>query len=213
MRFAEPGPLPRWLELDLKVPRVVFEDYPRPGQRGVFTRDRVWIEDADGEVLHALDHPRERLLGSRRRQLWWDDLDLLYFAGYASWNYLQGPFLLLRDGVEVREIEPWTEGGETWRRLRVCFHDAVPTHSREQVFYFDREFRQRRHDYRPDVYAAWAQAAHYTHDYRSFDGLRLPARRVVLPRGRDNRPAAGPVLVWIELLAVEAATDRATGPR
>jgi hypothetical protein len=203
MRLAEPAPDPRWVELDLRTPRSVFSDFPEPGQRGVFTPERVWIESADGHVLRALDAPRSALLSSRRRQIWWDDLDLLYFAGYAAWNYFQGPFLLLRDGVAAHELEPWEEDGERWRRLAVRFHDSVPTHSREQVFYYGPDLRQRRHDYRPDVFAAWADAAHYSEGYRDFGGLSLPTRRKVVPRNADGTTEAGPTLVWIEILEVE----------
>lgn len=208
LRFVEPEPRERWVELDLGTPRSVIEDYPGPGQRGNFTAERVWIEGAGGAVLRSLDRPRDVLLHSRRRQLWWDDLDLIYFAGYASWNYLQGPFLFLRDGVEVREMEPWRESGETWRRLAVRFHDSLPTHSREQVFYYDDDLRQRRQDYTADVFASWADAAHYSSEYREFDGLWLPTRRRVLPRGSDNRPAAGPTLVWIEISDVQLLPSR-----
>jgi hypothetical protein len=203
MRFAEPDTAPRWIDVSLTEPRVVFDDFPLPGQRGVFTPDRVWIETDRSELLRERRQPRRVLLESRRRQIWWDDLDLLYFAGYASWNYFQGPFLLIRDGVETQEIEPWRQGGETWRRLAVRFHDSIPTHSREQVFYYDAGFRQRRHDYRPDVYASWAHAAHFTHVYRAFGGLQMPTRREVFPRGEDGRAASRPLLVWIDLLDVQ----------
>jgi hypothetical protein len=208
MRFAEPEPIARWLEVDLRMPRSVFSDYPEAGQRGVFTPERVWIEAADGRVLRALDAPRAALLASRRRQLWWDDLDLLYFAGYAAWNYFQGPSLLLRAGVEAREIEPWTEDGETWRRLAVRFHDSVPTHSREQVFYYGPDLHQRRHDYAPDAFAAWAAAAHYTREYRDFGGLLLPTRRQVVPRNADGSTEARPTLVWIDVLEVKGVPAR-----
>ena len=32
---------------------------------------------------------------SLRRQLYWDDLDFIYFGGYATWNCLLTPFLFL----------------------------------------------------------------------------------------------------------------------
>ncbi len=199
LRLAEPQPADRWIEISVREPRSILHDYPETGQRGVFTPAKVWIEAADGTVLRSLENPRAVLLRSRRRQLWWDDLDLLYFAGYAIWNYLQGPFLLLRNGVETRELEPWNENGETWRRLAVRFHHSIPTHSAEQVFYYGPDLLQRRHDYLPDVYAPWARAAHYTSEYRDFAGLRLPTRRRVVPRGADEGAASGPVLVWIEM--------------
>ncbi len=203
LRLIEPESLDRWVEIDVRDPRTVLEDYPQPGQRGIFTPARVWIEGPEGSVLQSLEDPRNVLMDSRRRQLWWDDLDLLYFAGYAIWNYLQGPFLLLRDGVEVQELEPWNENGESWRRLSARFHASVPTHSARQVFYYGPDFLQRRHDYRPDVYAAWAEAAHYSFEYREFDGLQFPTRRRVVPRGSDDRAAAGPALVWIEILELK----------
>lgn len=208
LRLAEPEPLERWVELDLREPQSIWSDYPKPGQRGVFGAERVSIETADGRELRALEHPREVLLGSRRRQLWWDELDLLYFAGYASWNYFQGPFLLLRDGVEAREIESWDEGDVRWRRLAVRFHGEIPTHSREQVFYYDESFRQRRHDYAPRSFAGWADAAHYSSRYRQFEGLWLPTRRRVVPRRDDNTTASAPTLVWIEVLEVEPVAAR-----
>jgi hypothetical protein len=36
-----------------------------------------------------------------------------YFIAYATWSYLLEPFLLTLPGVETREIEPWSEVGET----------------------------------------------------------------------------------------------------
>lgn len=208
MRQVEPEPTDHWVEIDLRNPRTVIGDYPEPGQRGVFTPAKVWIEAADGSVLRSMDAPRAVLLRSRRRQLWWDELDLTYFAGYAIWNYLQGPFLLVRDGVEVRELEPLNELGERWRCLEARFYDSVPTHSVRQVFYYGPDFLQRRHDYEPDVYASWARAAHYTSEYRDFGGLRFPTKRRVVPRAADGQAASGPVLVWIELLDLELEPAR-----
>jgi len=199
LRLAEPPPTERWIELDLRAPRVTFHDFPKPGHTGHFTADKIWITDEGGRTVAERSNPRDYLLHSRLRQLWWGDLDLLYFAGYASWNYFQGPFLFLRDGVEAREIEPRTEGNETWRRLVVKFHPSIPTHSPEQVFYFDEKFQQRRHDYVPQVYAPWAKASLFTRGYTDISGFRFPTARQVYPRGSGKQPA-GPLLVWIELL-------------
>lgn len=205
LRLVEQESVERWIEIDVRKPHTILHDYPEPGQRGIFTPSRVWIEAPDGTVLRSLDNPRAVLLQSRRRQLWWDDLDLLYFGGYAIWNYLQGPFLLLRAGVEVREIAPWSEGGETWRRLAVRFHDSIPTHSAQQVFYYGPDLLQRRHDYVPDVYAPWARAAHYTSAFQENAGLRFPMRRRVVPRAADGSAKKGPLLVWVDILELDAA--------
>src|SRR5215471_17294692 len=82
--------------IDLSRPRTaVLSPYPGPGQRGVFEPDRVWVESEDGTILKERRDPRESFRGLRRA-LWWDHLDVLYFAGYALWNYLCAPFLFAR---------------------------------------------------------------------------------------------------------------------
>jgi hypothetical protein len=185
-------------------PRSVLSPYPRSGQRGVMERGAVRIETDAGEVVAERSDPRPAFQGLRR-QLWWDDLDLLYFAGYALWNYLTTPFCFMRPGFEVAEIEPWAEDGLRWRRLHARFPADVPTHSREQVFYFDEAGRLMRLDYTAEVFGSWAKAAHYCFDHERFDGILLPTRRRVFPRRRDNRPRPRPTLVWIEVSGVRLA--------
>jgi hypothetical protein len=41
---------------------------------------------------------------------------------------LTPPFLLSMPGVDVEEIEPWTEGGNNEHVLDVEFPDAIATH-------------------------------------------------------------------------------------
>jgi len=185
------------LEISTGEPQVVFEEYPRPDQRGIFTPDRVWIETG-GEIIAERTSPRAAFR-ALRRQFWWDDLDLLYFAGYASWNYFNTPFLLAADGVETDELETWQEQGESWRRLAVYFPETIPTHSRWQTFYFDEHFHLRRFDYEPEVYASWARAAHYCFDQKEFSGLLVPTKRRVFPRTPSGRSLPRPTLVWIEV--------------
>jgi len=43
----------------------------------------------------------------------WDELHLAYFSGYSMWNYLTLPFLLTHPSVQVRELDPWSEDGQT----------------------------------------------------------------------------------------------------
>lgn len=179
-------------------PRVVIAPYPGPGRRGVFEAAAVSIESDAGAVLARRENPRALFRGFRRT-LWWDHLDALHFAGYALWNYFTAPFLFLSPGIAVREIEPWEEGGERWRRLHVTFPPGLPTHSREQVFYFDAAGLLRRHDYTAEVFGGWARAAHYSAAHRTFSGLVLPTRRRVYPRRADGRPRPFPTLVWIDV--------------
>jgi hypothetical protein len=181
--------------------RVVFEPYPSAGQRGVLEEDgSVRVETGTGLLAGARERPRAAF-GDLRHRLWWDRLDILYFGTYAMWTYVSTPFVFLRDGYELRELEPWDEAGERWRRLSVTFPDGVQTHSAEQVFYIDTHGLIRRHDYTAEPFGDWARAAHYCFDHRTFDGLLLPTRRVVYPRRADNRPRSRPRLVWIEVSA------------
>jgi len=181
--------------------RTVLEDWPAPGRTGVFEPDRVWIEDAGGEVVAERRDPRAAFGG--RRNLWWDRLDLLHFAGYALWGYMTQPFLFARPGFEAREVEPWDEGGEPRRRLRVTFPPDVPAHSRVQDFHLDGEGRIRRNDYTAEVFGSWAKGAHYSDEHREFGGLLFPTRRRVYPRARSGRRRPAPLLVRIDLDSVE----------
>ena len=178
---------------------VIFTPYPRSGQRGVLEADgSVHIETGAGEIVRRREHARGAF-ADLRHKLWWDRLDILYFGTYAMWTYIAAPFVFAREDFSARELDPWDEGEERWRRLAVTFPDGVHTHSREQVFYFDDGGLIRRHDYTAEPIGGWAKAAHYCSDHQSFGGLVVPTRRLVYPRRRDNRPRARPRLVWIEL--------------
>jgi hypothetical protein len=187
-------------------PRTVFEPYPESGSIGVFEGDRVSIQSAAGQTLSERLDPRAAFRRSLRRQFRWDPLDGLYFAGYALWNYFNVPFLFRRPGFELREIEPYETGGLSWRRLAVTFPADVPTHSRDQVFYFDSETRLRRLDYTAEVFGGWARAAHVCHDDRNFGGLIYSTRRRVTPRLPGGRPAPGPTIVSLAIDDVQLAS-------
>jgi len=190
----------RWrvASLEPRDPRLTLHDYPADGMRGEFHRDRVWLTSADGSHAAQREGARE-LMGQWRRQLWWDPLDLLYFAGYALWNYLTTPSLLTAPGVECEEGAPFEEAGQRLRTLDVRFPPAIPTHSPEQRFFFDEKFRLRRHDYDPQPFSSWARAAHFCDGHQTVDGFQVATRRRVVPRGRNGVARPGPTLVWIEL--------------
>ncbi len=182
---------------------AVIQPYPREGSSGVFDAGSVRIERPDGEVLAERRDAREAFFGlsGLRRDLRWDDLDALYFAGYALWNYLNIPFLFERPGFEVSEGEPLD--GEGWRRLDVVFPGDIHTHCRKQALYFDSRGLLRRHDYHPDVVSSFANAAHLCDDHREYDGLVFPTSRRVVPKGPRGRPLRGPTIVSIELDSIE----------
>jgi hypothetical protein len=185
--------------ISVRGQHVILTPYPGLGQRGVLDQDgTVRVETDEGELVEARGHARDAFRDLRHK-LWWDRLDILYFATYAIWTYVSTPFVFAREDYQVVELDPWVEDGEPWRRLAVTFPDHVHTHSREQVFYFDPNGLIRRHDYTAEPIGAWAKAAHYCLDHRSFGGLVVPTRRHVYPRKRDNRRRRGPLLVWIEV--------------
>lgn len=170
---------------------------------------RCEIESHDGAVISSRAHPRAAFFGRSglRRNIRWDPLDSVYFAGYAMWNYLTTPYLLTREGVAVEEGAPWQQEGETWRRLIVSFPPDIDTHSPRQTFYVDASGLLRRHDYVPEVVGHWARAAHYCADPVDVDGFVFPTCRWVHPIGPGNRSLPFPTLVSILLTDIRVETD------
>jgi hypothetical protein len=182
-----------------RSPGFTFLDFPRPGQTGQFIGDEeAHVVDSNGKIAAKRLHPRSAFR-SLRRQIYWDTLDFIYFAGYATWNYLLTPFLFLRDGFifEARAALPGMP--DSWAGLRVTFPDDIPTHSRKQDFYFDEDYYLRRLDYTAEVIGGWAQAAHLCENYRDFSGLKIAARRRVRPRFFGSNPLPAPTLVALEI--------------
>jgi hypothetical protein len=189
------------LTVDLDARTTILDPFPEPGLRGVFERGETRVEREDGEVVASRTEPRKAFFGRAgvRRNLRWDALDATYFAGYAMWNYLSFPPLLLQPGVAVRELSPWRSDGEELRRLEADFPAGLDTHSPRQTFYIDAGGRLRRHDYVAEVVGRWARAAHLCADHENADGLLFPTRRWVRPIGPRNRPLPFPTMVWIHV--------------
>jgi hypothetical protein len=182
-----------------REPRFAFYDFPNPGQISeLIGNDEVRILDREGKVVARREHPRAMFKGFRRL-FTWDDLDFIYFAGYATWNYLTTPFLIGFKGVTVEALEPLQGHLAPFSRLLVTFPDHIPTHSRRQTFYFDDQRLLRRLDYTAEVVGGWAHAAHLCEKYRTFDRLKAPTKRRVLPLPFGNRPLPGPMLVEIDV--------------
>jgi hypothetical protein len=176
-----------------------FQDFPHDGEVGEWLGDQeVRITGRDGAVLFRRQQPRAAFHGWRR-QVSWDALDFIYFAGYAMWNYLLAPFLLLRRGFRFEELSPLATRTGPWARIRVTFPPDVPTHSRLQDFYFDADHRLRRLDYTAEVVGRWAHAAHTCDEYREFEGFLVPTRRSVKPLPFGTTPLRFPTLVAIEV--------------
>lgn len=174
----------RGVELDVRAsvaePRLEQREDERVGH---FTPDRVWITDAGGAVVAERDDPRAAIRRASKL-LRWDDLDFLYFSGYALWNYLTQPWLLTR--VELRD--------RGRGRLDATFPPEIPTHSRKQSFWFSDDGLLRRHDYTASVVFPGAAATHRCFDHALVDGVVMPTRRRVTPRY-----APGPTLVSLAM--------------
>lgn len=184
-----------------KRPRTEYAPFLKEGQHGVWEPDRTAILASDGRVLGKLEEPRASFDGHSLTTPW-NEQQLIYFSGYAMWTYLTTPFLFTLPGFETKEVEPWVEGEEVWRRLKVHFPKSVPSHSTEQTFYFGPDGLLRRHDYSVDIMGGTA-SANYAGEYREFGGIVFSTKRRVYSIGTDNRPNLDRVAVFIDLLAME----------
>ncbi len=183
-------------------PRFTVEDPGSPGGVGEWIGDEVRQRDVAGAVTARRDRARAAMFGLRR-ELWWDDLDFLYFSGYAMWNYLTTPFLLANPGVEVEPLPPGPVGP---LGLRATFPASLPTHCRTQDFWFGPEGELRRLVYVADVVGWWARVAHDVSAYREAGGLRFPTRRRVYPLFGGSRPLPGPLIVGIDVHEIGVST-------
>src|SRR4051812_6789713 len=168
-----------WVPGDVRVTiatdrqRTVVSPYPQRGRRGVFEGDTVRVEAEDGTVLAERANPRPRL-SSPRGLAYWDNLDFLYFMGYAMWGYLASPFVFAWPGFATREIEPAEQDGRRLRRLAVTYPEGFHAHCREQVFSFDDGGLLWRNDYTAEVFGSFAKSAHLCSAHRDFGGLVIP---------------------------------------
>lgn len=89
-----------------------------------------------------------------------------------------------------------------WSTLRVTFPVDEPTHCPTHVYYLDAAHLIRRLDYVAEPIGRRARAAHFCADYRESRGLRVPTRRWVVPRTRDDRAVSWPPLVQIRITAI-----------
>lgn len=186
------GGLERWqeirsIEVSLRCGGIAM---PAKGQPTILRRFKATVDPKRPRVqLHGIgtfDASQPRPAGMARRLRWATD-DVVHFAGYALWGYLAAPFILAEEDVIIRELPR--------RRLRVDFPDRIPTHSRRQTFHFGPDAILKRLDYTAEVFLGpLGRAQHHCYDHTWIDGLLIPIRRRVTPRGL---PA--PTLVSIDI--------------
>lgn len=158
------------------------------GRTVVFDRqaDRVTVTGPDGRIIEELDSPRATFDGYTPDTPW-SPAQMAYFRGYATWHYLVEPYIFTWPGVQVHEVEPWTEDGQTWRVLSVTYPDSIDTHNKTQLYYFDDAGLLRRMDYQPDVNGR-PPVAHYIRAEGTFDGIVVPTTRHIHHRNDDGTP-------------------------
>jgi hypothetical protein len=183
--------------VDLRGEHASHHPFGDQNRKSSFTPQKVALLTPKGEVIEELSQPRASFAG-HTLETPWTDLQLAYFAGIAMWTYLNMPFLLVAPGVEAQEIEPWTENGETWRRLAVTFPASIATHSTQQTLYVADDGLLRRHDYDVEI-AGNTPGAHYVSDYVEIQGLKFPTKRRIFPRGPDGQSMPEPLVVSIDL--------------
>jgi len=131
-------------------------------------------------MVEELPAPRTAYEGHERHTPW-NDLQYLYFIGYAFWNYFTTPFLLTLDGVICEEIEPWRRNHQKWRVLRATFDPSIDTHLQCRNSISTAVACCSATTTSPDV--AKGNVAHYCMDYKTFDGFVFPDA----PTGRFTR--------------------------
>jgi hypothetical protein len=185
------------LEGEARDQRLKITPFPWPGRYSTWEPYRQTIETDDGMLVAERRDPLTFFAELTRRSSW-DDLQVAYLAGEASWNYLVAPFVFARPDFVTEEAGPWDEDGQTWQRLVVTYPDTVAAHCRQQTYYFDGTGLLRRLDYTVDILGG-GPAVHYPSDYREFAGIMVPTRRRVYVRNPDGSPMRDSVSFAIDI--------------
>ncbi|MEV4534148.1 hypothetical protein AB0J82_09980 [Asanoa sp. NPDC049518] len=191
-----------FVEASLRDQRIRHRD-EATGRELVFDRagDRLTVTDGDGAVVEKLESPRSTFAGYTPETTW-SLAQIGYFRAYATWHYLVEPFLFTWPGVEAHEIEPWTEGGQTWRVLRVTYPETIHTHNPTQLYYYDEAGLLRRMDYAPEVNGS-TPVAHYVREHQLVDGVPVPSRRHIQLRNADGTPDLSWTPITLDLTDIE----------
>jgi hypothetical protein len=160
------------------------------GTTGVLDGHDVRLENQHGEIISERKDARS-YFPAGRRLLYWDDLDMAYFANYAFWNYFTLPGLLMREEVL------WQKKGSGC--LEAVFPEEIPTHNLMQRFCFDEKTgRLIQHDYTAEIISNLAKAANVVEEHaRNDEGILYTSKRLVTPRSPKGKALSGPALIAI----------------
>jgi hypothetical protein len=190
------------VEFDTRRQHIVVMPFNGVDRRSVFdvSPERIVVYTNDGIAVDRRDNPRASFAGYEVTTPW-DALQVGYFISYACWNYLTAPFLFTYPDVVTKELEPWQEDGETWRRLHVTFPRSIATHITEQVFYYGGDFMQRRMDYAVEVNGD-VLVGQYQYEPKTFQGLVFPTQRRVHRRSSDGAVDLNQTSITLDLTDV-----------
>jgi hypothetical protein len=175
------------LDLKAKVwePWIRLSPLDADGLLGTLDGHDVTIERPSGEIVEEREYAREKFPYGRRF-FHWDQVDVVYFAGYALWNYLTLPALLIRDDIKWEQISD--------NVLEANFPDWIPTHARRQKFHFDPETGLlQQYDYTAEVFGGWAKASHALR-HETSDGVVYTSERLIMPT-IAGKPGKFPMLI------------------
>jgi hypothetical protein len=175
---------------------TTYAPFVQQGQSSFFTPERVAILSG-GQVVQERSSPRDAFDGHAVPTPW-DLLHLAYFSGYAMWNYLAAPFMFAYPGISTEEIDPWSDGRVSYKRLKVTFPDAFATHCPVQTFYVGEDGLLARMDYEA-VVTGGLPTAHVMFEHRNFNGIMVPTQRRAFARRPDRTVDTDKLAVTIEL--------------
>ena len=182
------------VKASVREPRMRMAPFGAQRAVALLSGHDVRLERPDGTPIAARSRARDPFPYGGRRAFAWDELDFAYFIGYALWNYLVFPALLLREDIEWRAIRH--------NGLESRFPAYLPTHARVQQFYFDETTGLlAEYDYVAEVCGRWANAAHRVTEHGEAEGVPWGAKRRVTPQVPKAGPGAlrGPLMMWADL--------------
>jgi hypothetical protein len=159
------------IRTDIQRPHVEINPIDTDGDVGIVDGFTVTIRSTGGQIVDqvadARDHLQNQQLGTR-----WDQLNLVYFLGYAFWGYYSLPYQLTRPDIKWTEL---TDGV-----LQADYGPDLPVHSPNQRFYFDRQTGLlKRNDYIAIAAAPDAKVANVVLAYANAGPIPYPVERVV----------------------------------
>ena len=190
-------PLSRLL-LSLRVQRIVMM-LPETQAQLLVQLGLVSSVGDRGLELERLVDPRGTLMREGPDSPW-DTLRGAYFVAWAVWHNVTAPFLYTFPGFETEEVEPWSEGGQIWRVLKITFPPTIEVHSRVQYAYYGDDGLLRRQRYTVDILGR-LECINYVTGYETQNGILLPVSRDVFACDSNGRKAGASPLAELRLLA------------